>query len=234
VADLTADASGTIAPVLAGAGDAMLAGATLTNGTADFPLPLSSISVPLPVEFTTFTATPDRQGVTLAWQTVSERNNTGFEVQRLSDSEWKALAFIEGAGTTSAPRAYQFRDDYPPFADSLVYRLKQIDLDGNAAFSREAVARSGPGTEMYLAAPFPNPTRQQATVRYVVPDGAPQPVRLEVYNVLGQRVATLVDETQTPGREELMIDTSRWASGVYFLRLQVGSQSQSQRITVVQ
>jgi hypothetical protein len=236
LADLTADATGDVQFSLTSAG-----ALTITDGTVAydpsafprFPMALSSGSLPLPVELTDFDAQTSGEAVALTWHTASETNNTGFEVQRRSDGPWEALTFVEGAGTTAEAQTYRFRDAAPPFADSLVYRLKQIDTDGSAAFSPEVVVRRGPGAEVQLAAPFPNPTRQQATVRYVVPEGSAQPVRLTVYNVLGQRVAILVDETQAPGREALSLDASRWASGVYFLRLQVGRALRSQRVTVV-
>jgi hypothetical protein len=112
---------------------------------------------------------------------------------------WERISFVEGAGTTDDPQTYRFRDAEPPFADSLVYRLKQIDTDGTSAFSPEVLVCRSSSSEVRLAAPCPNPVRQQATVCYVVPDGSAQPVRLQVYNVLGRRVATLVDATQGPG-----------------------------------
>jgi hypothetical protein len=205
--------------------------ATGFTGFSEFVL--ASTTEPLPVELSAFDAQATGEAVSLTWHTASETNNAGFEVQRRSGRQWEALTFVEGAGTTARPHAYRFRDAAPPFADSLVYRLKQIDTDGTSAFSPEVVVRRGPGAEVQLAAPFPNPTRQQATVRYVVPEGSAQPVRLTVYNVLGQRVATLVDETKAPGRETLTVDTARWSSGVYFLRLQVGETMRSQRVTVV-
>ncbi|WP_022834986.1 T9SS type A sorting domain-containing protein [Salisaeta longa] len=233
VADLTADAAGDVQFSLASASDLTITDGTVSNSSSDFPMPLSSGSQPLPVELSAFDAQANGEAVALTWQTAAEQSNAGFEVQRRSNSAWETLTFVEGAGTTSAPQSYRFRDAAPPFADVLVYRLKQIDTDGSAAFSPEVVVRRGPGSEVQLAAPFPNPTRQQATVRYVVPGGPAQPVRLDVYNVLGQRVGTLVDETQAPGREELTLDASGWASGVYFLRLQVGETMRSQRVTVV-
>jgi hypothetical protein len=233
VADLAADAAGDVQFSLASASDLTVTGGTVANSSSDFPMLLSGSSQPLPVELTDFDAQASGEAVSLTWQTASETNNTGFEVQRRSDGPWEALTFVEGAGTTAEPHAYRFRDAALPFADSLVYRLKQVDTDGTSAFSPEVVVRRGPGSDVQLAAPFPNPVRQQATVRYVVPEGSAQPVRLAVYNVLGQRVATLVDETQPPGREELSLDASRWASGVYFLRLQVGETMRSQRVTVV-
>ena len=193
----------------------------------------ASNSQPLPVELTQFDAQVTEDAVTLHWATASETNNAGFEVQRRVDDTWKALSFVDGAGTTDTPQTYRFRDHAPTFADSLVYRLRQVDTEGTATLSSQVVVHRQPGSAVRLAAPAPNPVRQQATVQYVVPDGATQPVRLDVYNALGQRVATLVNESQAPGHQELSLDASRWASGTYFLRLQVGNATRSQRVTVV-
>ena len=204
--------------------------ATVT-GFSEFVL--TSPSDPLPVELTAFDAQQQSDAVLLTWDTASEENNAGFEVQRRAAADWERIGFLEGAGTTTEAQTYRFRDAQLPFADSLVYRLRQIDTDGATAFSPEVIVRRGPGTEVALGTPFPNPVRQQATVRYVVPEGPAQSVRLDVYNVLGQRIATLVDETQAHGREEVSLNASRWASGVYFLRLQVGKTVRSQRVTVV-
>lgn len=193
----------------------------------------ASNSQPLPVELTRFDAQATEDAVTLHWATASETNNAGFEVQRRVNDTWEALSFVDGAGTTNEPQTYRFRDHEPAFADSLVYRLKQVDIEGATALSSQVVVHREPGTEIRLAAPAPNPVRQHATIQYVVPDGAAQRVQLQVYNALGQRVATLVDTPQAPGRQELTLDASRWASGTYFLRLQVGDTTRSQRVTVV-
>jgi len=48
------------------------------------------------------------------------------------------------------------------------------------------------------------------------------PVRLEIYNILGQKVATLVDEKQTPGYKAVTWNTQGMASGIYFYRLRAG------------
>ena len=200
------------------------------NSTSEFLSP----SQPLPVELTRFDAvTNGDDGILLTWQTASETNNAGFEVQRRTGSQWDILAFVEGAGTTDTPQDYRFRDTALPFADSLVYRLRQVDTDGTEAFSDPVVIQQGLSAEVQLDPLFPNPVRHQATVRYVVPNGEAKPVRLQVYNILGQRVATLVNEPKAPGREEVTLDTSGWASGTYFLRLQVGRTTKTQRISVV-
>ena len=232
--DLEAGAGGDLTIRLADPSDLTLGGsASLASGASAFPLSLSA-ETPLPVELTTFTAEPTGEAVELIWATAAEQNNSGFEVQRRSEEgRWERLTFVKGAGTTSEPQTYRFRDSALPFADSLVYRLRQVDVDGRAEFSPTVVVGRGSGTAVQLVAPFPNPTRQRATVRYVVPDGGAQPVRLDVYNLLGQRVATLVHETKTSGREEIVLDASGWASGTYFLRLQVGGAMRTERLTVV-
>ncbi len=164
-------------------------------------------------------------------RTSASRNDdtiASYENERVTDVP--ALSFAARAG---GPGLTPFGDTALPFADSLVYRLKQVDTDGTESFSNEITIQRGLSAQVELATPFPNPARQQATVRCVIPSGEAKPVRLPVYNVLGQRVATLVDESQAPGREELTFDASRWAGGTYFLRLQVGSETKTQRITVV-
>lgn len=71
-------------------------------------------------------------------------------------------------------------------------------------------------------------------MRYVVPEGEPQAVRLDVYDLTGRRVATLVNEAQAPGRKTHPVDAGAWPSGVYVLRLRVGSAVNSRRMTVMQ
>ena len=92
---------------------------------------------PLPVELSTFKAELISENrIALNWQTQSELNNKGFEIQRATDSNnWKTLAFVEGNGTSSETRNYFFIDKNP-VAGFNYYRLKQIDFDGKFDFSK--------------------------------------------------------------------------------------------------
>lgn len=58
-------------------------------------------------------------------------------------------------------------------------------------------------------------------------------VRIVVYDILGRRVATLVDAEQPAGRHRAVFDASRVASGVYVYRLEVGGTLFSNRMVVV-
>ncbi|MFO7312822.1 DUF5666 domain-containing protein [Rhodothermus marinus] len=89
-----------------------------------------------------------------------------------------------------------------------------------------------------LAPSYPNPFRQQTTIRFTLGGTAPQPVTLEVYNVLGQRVRTLVQGMLSPGRHEVIWDATDdagrpAASGLYLYRLRVGNQVQTRSMVLM-
>ena len=63
----------------------------------------------LPVELVTFTAKSENDLVTLAWQTASELNNDGFEVQLSVNGEhFEAIGFVKGHGTSTTAQHYTF------------------------------------------------------------------------------------------------------------------------------
>jgi hypothetical protein len=78
---------------------------------------------------------------------------------------------------------------------------------------------------------YPNPFNPTTMIRYSVPKNAQ--VTLEIYNVLGERVATLYSGMQKAGAYEVSFDASRYASGVYFYRLQAGSFSSVKKMMLL-
>jgi hypothetical protein len=82
-----------------------------------------------------------------------------------------------------------------------------------------------------LSAPFPNPVRDAATLRFSLPDAAD--VTLAVYDVLGRRVAVLADGLRASGPHEVSFDASGLPGGVYLVRLSEGARHTTQRLVVV-
>ncbi len=78
---------------------------------------------------------------------------------------------------------------------------------------------------------YPNPFNPTTTIKYSIPNT--EHVTLKVYNILGQEVMTLVNDTQRPGVYEVKFDASGLASGVYFYRLNAGSFTAVKKMLLV-
>ncbi|MFU8862051.1 MAG: T9SS type A sorting domain-containing protein [Cyclonatronaceae bacterium] len=83
----------------------------------------------------------------------------------------------------------------------------------------------------YLSENYPNPFNPATSITYQIPhDGQ---VRLDVFNVLGQQVASLVDEVKVAGRYETRFDARALSSGVYLYRLTSGGQVMTRKMVLV-
>lgn len=91
----------------------------------------------VPVELASFDARVVENRVYLQWTTESESNNLGFEVEmkRAEEQLWQKVALVKGAGTTNEPRSYSYSEEHDRPGE-IEYRLKQIDTNGDIAYSR--------------------------------------------------------------------------------------------------
>lgn len=89
--------------------------------------------------------------------------------------------------------------------------------------------------EVQLQPVYPNPARQSATIEYTLPRS--EPVRLEVYDILGRRVAVLVDQVQKAGFHRLQWSgpgrDGALSSGMYFIQLSTSSATHVQKLAIV-
>lgn len=222
--------------------DRLLNGQTQTEGGWDAGA-LESNGAALPVELADFSATPTGGNVQLTWITASERNNARFRVQRQAgrstlneNAAWATLGAVDGAGTTTDPQQYRFTDANPPFAAKQIrYRLVQVDVGGGTTASDPVVVERAAPTRTRLLPPYPNPARNAVSVRVTLPDKLPEkPPRLAIFDVLGRRVTTRMLETRGGNRRVVRFNVSMWPSGLYVVRLQVGTTTRTERLTVVQ
>ena len=176
------------------------------------------IDLTIPVELTSFTATKDLSKVILNWETATETNNFGFEIERkLKNQDWVKLGFAEGQGTTTESQSYQFTDDYSflAYEGKILYRLKQIDYDGTYDYSRQVyVDVTFIPEEFYVSQNYPNPFNPVTTIEYSLPSESN--VRLSIYNSVGQEIEKLVSSVQQQGIHKIVWDASIFASGIYF------------------
>lgn len=204
----------------------------------------------LPVELTGLNAALGEASVRLTWTTASETRNAGFRVQRLSEERgasegrqaggqadsWTTLGRVDGSGTTADPQSYRFVDTDLPFAaETLHYRLVQVDLGGSTTRSDPVVVERPAVAQTRLLPPAPNPARTATTVRVGLPDPSGDHLpRLRVYDVLGRRIATRPLDAEGGHRRAVRLDVSTWPSGTYFVRLRAGTTTRTERLTVVQ
>lgn len=172
------------------------------------------------------------ENVELQWKTLEVSDGTGFEVHRKTTrtGKWERVGFVNESGDASEPTSYRFVDEgFPYEADSLFYRLEQVGTDGTLGYSQAtSVAQSA--EQVQLLGSYPNPASHQALIRYAVPEH--QNVRMSLYDVLGRQIRIIMDR-KTEGRHEMQLDVSRLPSGTYFLRLETGSQTRTQKLMVV-
>ena len=117
----------------------------------------------LPVELTTFKAKLKNNSTELHWQTATETNNYGFQLQKSKDAiSWEDLAFIEGQGTSSLSHEYEYTDARP-YEGFNYYRLQQIDLDGKYEYS-EVIAVEFKKQDAAVSV-FPNPARESIFIK---------------------------------------------------------------------
>jgi hypothetical protein len=174
----------------------------------------------IPVELTSFTANVTGNSVNLNWNTATELNNSGFEVERKStNSNYVKVGFVAGFGTTTEPKTYSFTEN-DLAVGNYSYRLKQVDFNGAFEYSNEINADVVAPAKYSLDQNYPNPFNPSTLIKYsVAKDGF---VTVSIFNLLGEKVATLVNGNVRAGSYEINFNASSLSSGVYFYSIEAG------------
>ncbi|HVO73662.1 MAG TPA: T9SS type A sorting domain-containing protein [Ignavibacteriaceae bacterium] len=179
-------------------------------------------SNPLPVELYSFTGLSRKNDVVLNWSTKTEVQNYGFDIERCVKPEklsavynWAAVGFVRGSGNSNSQKEYSFIDKQLN-PGTYLFRLKQLDTDGNFQYSAEIEIAVGLLPDMFIFEQnYPNPFNPVTTIRFAVNESGP--VSVKVYDALGNEVRTLFNEPAESGRfYTLEFNGSDYASGVYY------------------
>ncbi len=191
-----------------------------------------NLANPLPVELSAFTATANGKNVNLTWKTATEVNSYGFEIERTNSDaqQWEKIAEVNAHGNSNAPVSYSYTDENLN-AGKYSYRLKMIDNDGSFTYSPVAEATVEQPNEYVLHQNYPNPFNPVTTIQYSLP--VESQVTLQIYNITGELVSTLVNEKQTQGAYNVNFDASGYASGTYIYRLVAGSFVQTKKMLLL-
>lgn len=207
---------------------ARLAWAATFNGEQDIYYSFITEGI-IPVELTLFSASANANVVTLNWSTATELNNHGFEIERSADKKiWRLIGFKEGKGTTSEPQHYSYSDrlaDIESF--KLYYRLKQIDFTGSYEYSDMIEVDIAPSA-FSLSQNYPNPFNPATKIIFTISEAGF--TSLKIYDVIGNEVATLINEVKQPGEYEIEYSSEELSSGIYFYQLKSGSFIQTKKM----
>ncbi|MAT39452.1 MAG: hypothetical protein CL946_07590 [Ectothiorhodospiraceae bacterium] len=197
---------------------------TVSGVTSFSPFAIGDEQSGLPVEYRTFSANVDDDRVVLLWETESETNNAGFEVQRTSQNveDWQALGFVPA----NASAQYRY-DDAPPAAGGYMYRLRQVDTDGSYEFSPiVSVQMDAAASVLEIESAYPNPVQAAQAGNVTLTFSAPEAAHTEIalYNLLGERMAVVYDGIARQGRNTVVTNLADVPPGTYMYRLnQAGS-----------
>ena len=181
----------------------------------------------VPVQFKAFEGKMRDDVVALSWTTVGKTKNARFHLQRSpsDNGTWKTIRVVEKASPTS----YRLTDDLPYEGDTFRYRLK-VDAHDSTRYSNPITVKREVPSTLRVRSIFPNPARSELTVQYALPDR--RTVTLAIYDVLGRRVATVLNQSKEAGRHTHTLPVTSLSSGIHFLRLRAGSTARTQKFVV--
>lgn len=190
----------------------------------------------LPAELESFTSNVVGNNVNLNWQTSSEQNNSGFEIERSKlingNIQYRIRAgAVRGNGNIANSSNYTFSDRIFE-AGIYKYRLKRLDYNGNSEYYylNNYVQISAP-EKFELSRNYPNPFNPVTNMEFGI--SKLEFISLKVYDILGKEVSTLVNEIKPAGRYKVEFDGSALSSGVYFYRLEAGEFNDIKRMFLV-
>jgi hypothetical protein len=196
----------------------------------------------LPVELTSFIAKISENKVTLNWQTATEIDNYGFEVQRTSttsapgqtsivnNKKWEKIGFVAGHGNSNSPKEYSFIDN-DVTSGRYLYRLKQIDIDGQFEFSKTVEVNFNFPVDFSVKQNFPNPFNPTTKIEFSIPSD--NNVEIKIFNVLGMEVATLLNENKQAGTHSIEFNASNLSSGIYYYKVVSGNYSEIKKMILL-
>jgi len=190
-----------------------------THGRGMFTAALFS----LPVTFVSFDGQTEKLQNRLCWDVENEQNNKGFEIQRKQpgETEFRKIGFVAGKENSVARTRYTFADkDVDLGKTHAIYRLKQIDYDNHASYSKMVTLNR------QISSKF---------IEYVSVEGSQMFIRVNNQRPGNMRLLLIDQSGRTVIKREVSIQTqfvdlSGVSSGIYTVQLNDGKQSFTGRI----
>lgn len=181
-----------------------------------------------PVELLSFEGEVQSNGNLLQWMTASESNNANFTIARSEDGKnFEDIAEVSSIGDNQTIEAYSHLDRTAPNGLTY-YRLSQTDLNGLTQNLATISLQRGESV-LSIERVYPIPSEKLVNIHFQTPTNGL--LQLQVLNIHGQSVYQSSANIQN-GLNDLNLNVSQWAEGIYFLRIEIAGQQMTTKIVV--
>ena len=181
--------------------------------------------------------------VLLSWTTLSETDVIGFNIFRSETDDFATsskvnLSIIPGHGTSTTPQNYEFNDETAIVTTQYYYWLEAIDYGGSSyiygsfIYEPNVSNDNEPVAQFVTLQNFPNPFAHRTEISYSLT--RPGNIKIQIYNLKGQLVETLIDENKQAGIHILEWNAENSSSGIYFIKLSTKEVSKIQKVILIQ
>jgi Secretion system C-terminal sorting domain len=189
------------------------------------------MSCVFPVEMTMIRAEALTSSILVEWETASQSNNLGWEVERSTNGrDFVDIGWVDGHGTTNSPMLYDKEDRDVQPGVLYYYRIRQTDINGATHRSEIVTAMLG-DLGIAIGDPYPNPSTGQVTIPVSVTEASD--LKISVVNMLGQEVFGKMEDLQAGGQyQAVTLDLSKLSQGVYQVNLSVRGKVVSKKLVI--
>jgi len=186
-----------------------------------------NLYVKTPVELAHFSGRIiERHGVELEWETAVETAHAGFNVYRRSVSEREYVQLNSNLIKADGTRKYRYLDRNITVGETYYFKLEDVSLTGEKTQHDAITLFVTKPDEYKLYQNYPNPFNPKTHIDYQLPDVSR--VTIRIFNIIGQEVRTLVDDTKTVGYHSVIwngLDNfgTPVTSGIYYYRMETNS-----------
>jgi hypothetical protein len=174
-----------------------------------------------PIELFSLEGNLQENSIQLVWITLSESNNSHFNIERMDgDESFRWIGEIQGAGTTQEKQLYEFTDPHP-LSGKNYYRIQQVDFDNHFSYSPIVLVKFTYAEENHDFI-FPNP----ASVSFRMKEFKEEITRVSIVDRNGQTIRVV-------NYSELEIDIHDLPNGMYFILLTNKTGLRSEKLIVI-
>ncbi|NOY79201.1 MAG: T9SS type A sorting domain-containing protein [Calditrichaeota bacterium] len=171
--------------------------------------------------------------VALQWVTRSEEDNIGFNVYRSRTKNGRYKKITTEIIRSNSTGRYDFEDGTVVAGYQYYYKIEDVDLAGHRTLHGPVRANVALPQEFHLSQNYPNPFNPETTIRFTLPKSGH--VQLVIFNLLGQKVRTLLNEDRKAGFYNLRWDGrdefgNAVPSGIYYYSIKAGAFHATKRM----